>query len=91
MPRLSACAGNKPGELLCDFFFFLSNIFFSVSGNNDISPFQATGKKCTVTGYGYMGESKSTLIFPRMLYLFARERITDNFTDESIIDCIVLF
>ena len=62
-----------------------------MSGNNDISSFQATGKKCTVTGYGYMGESKSTLIFPRMLYFFARERITDNFADESIIDCIVLF
>ena len=26
--------------------------------------FQATGKKCTVTGYGYMGESKLTT-FPR--------------------------
>ena len=37
-----------------------------------------------------MGESKLTLIFPRMLYFFARERITDNFADESIIDCIVL-
>ena len=89
MPRLSACAGNKPGELLCD--IFSCQTYFSVAGNNDISSFQATGKKCTVTGYGYMGESKSTLIFPRMLYLFVRERITDNFADESIIDCIVLF
>ena len=30
--------------------------------------FQATGKKCTVTGYGYMGESKLTTLPRRRIF-----------------------
>ena len=31
--------------------------------------FQATGKKCTVTGYGYMGESKLTTLPRRRIFI----------------------
>ena len=30
--------------------------------------FQATGKKCTVTGYGYMGESKLITLLRRRIF-----------------------
>ena len=52
---------NCSGDIFPDKHIFLCQDF--VSGNNDISSFQATGKKCTVTGYGYMGESKSAQFF----------------------------